>query len=287
MVKKLFKHELSDLLKYIRFAWLGLLGVSILASISLYNISHYQYGNYSDPFLNSEFMQMQLSLFTQGSMSLFVLAIATVWILTLVMIIVRFYRSMLSNEGYLTHSLPFKTTQLLNAKLLCGVLALLLDVCVILAASAIVILPTALSEGGIQDIIEAFGDLFEFLFGSIAPGYAVIMSVEAVIIGILVLFLQILYPVLCMSIGQRFKNRVLASVLIYIGGQWAVQFISTFFTFFISTFIFTYEDVIFGTMNVDVETVIGETIVIAVLAGACAVCYFISRHMLTKKLNLA
>ena len=287
MVRKLYKHEISDLLKYIRFAWLGLLGVSIFASISLYNTMRLSYGVRSNSIINSEFAESLSSMFSRGSMGLFFLAVVTVFLLTYVIIVVNFYRSMLSNEGYLTHSLPFKTTQLFHCKLICGAIVTVADALAVGLAVFIAVLPTALAFGSISDIFEVIGEMFSDLFAEFGAAFGTVLLSELLLIAISSVLLGILYPVACMCLGQRFKNRILASVLIYIGVQWAVQFISSFFSIFLTVFLFNYDGTYLGFTDPRIGTVFTAAVILLIEVGACAVCYFISRHMLTKKLNLA
>ena len=143
----------------------------------------------------------------------------------------------------------------------------------------IVVLPTALSAPPVEssDVIYDPG---------IGAGYLAVFLLEMALTVIFALLLAILYPVACMSIGQRFKNRILASVLIYIGVQWALQFIFSFASFFLGFYFFGYDSPFNPGANPGASMVTGGAVALLISVAACAVCYFISRHMLTKKLNL-
>ena len=98
--------------------------------------------------------------------------------------------------------------------------------------------------------------------------------------------MYILFPVLCMSIGQRFKNRILASVIIYIATTWGLELIVSFAWFVLMIVSMAgglpaLEDISF----LPTVTIFGAVVIVFQVA-AILVCYFVSRNMLTKKLNL-
>ena len=283
MLKKLFKHEFNDFTKIIRFAWFALLGVSVITSISF--LAYQSLGNQSD-YYNPTLATSLSRIFFGSTITLFGLAIVTVFILTEVMFVVRFYRSMLSSEGYLTHSLPFRADQMMNIKLITGVLVFLLDILITGAAICIVFLPSMIANSSIVTVWNDFWALVEAIFNGLGVGYTIILIIEGIIILLVSLLGIILYPVMCMSIGQRFKNRIIMSVVFYIGINWALEFIGTIaaITFSIA---FVYTDTLpFINDNVGLTLTVWGAVALLVSCGISAAYYFISKHMLTKKLNL-
>ena len=200
MLKKLFKHEFKDLVKIVKFAWFGILGISVLTSVSilLTTTIEVQPGDATTSLL--------LGLFTSGTSTLLLLGISTVMLITTILFVIRFYRSMLSSEGYLTHSLPFRADQLLNVKVLTGVLVLIIDVVVILVSLVIAALPTVIAHTTLTEAVEAVFIIIGELYKALGVGYGIALTVEGVILLICSTFMYILFPVLCMSIGQRFKT---------------------------------------------------------------------------------
>ena len=52
---------------------------------------------------------------------LYFIYIIALFVMTSVFIVTNFYKTMVSNQGYLTHTLPVKTSTLINAKLLVAI----------------------------------------------------------------------------------------------------------------------------------------------------------------------
>ncbi len=278
MVKKYFKREFSDLLRLVRFAWIALLGVSILTSCAMLLINNVDFESIEDiSFLLYE-------MFYGAMIPLFMLAVSSVFLFTFGLFVVRFYRSMLSNEGYLTHSIPLRTTQLLNVKLLAGVIIFLLDVLAALIAAVIVILPTALTSATLKELWEGFTFLWNEIFSEMALGYRIALIAEAVLICLAGLCFGLIYPVTCMSVGQRFKNRILMSVVFYVGISWILQFVTSAGYIVAVFFLGAMEE--FNPQPGPTLTLMGAVLLV-LLSGAAVGGYFLSRHMLTKKLNLA
>ena len=280
MLKKLFKHEFKDLVKIVKFAWFGILGISVLTSVSilLTTTIEVQPGDATTSLL--------LTLFTSGTSTLLMLGISTVMLITAILFVIRFYRSMLSSEGYLTHSLPFRADQLLNVKVLTGVLVLIIDVVVILVSLVIAALPTVIAHTTLTEAVEAVFIFIGELYKALGVGYGIALTVEGVILLICSTFMYILFPVLCMSIGQRFKNRILASVIIYIATTWGLELIVSFAWFVLMIVSMAgglpaLEDISF----LPTVTIFGAVVIVFQVA-AILICYFVSRNMLTKKLNL-
>ena len=280
MLKKLFKHEFKDLVKIVKFAWFGILGISVLTSVSilLTTTIEVQPGDATTSLL--------LTLFTSGTSTLLMLGISTVMLITAILFVIRFYRSMLSSEGYLTHSLPFRADQLLNVKVLTGVLVLIIDVVVILVSLVIAALPTVIAHTTLTEAVETVFIFIGELYKALGVGYGIALTVEGVILLICSTFTYILFPVLCMSIGQRFKNRILASVIIYIATTWGLELIVSFAWFVLMIVSMAgglpaLEDISF----LPTVTIFGAVVIVFQVA-AILICYFVSRNMLTKKLNL-
>ena len=280
MLKKLFKHEFKDLVKIVKFAWFGILGISVLTSVSilLTTTIEVQSGDATTSLL--------LTLFTSGTSTLLLLGISTVMLITTILFVIRFYRSMLSSEGYLTHSLPFRADQLLNVKVLTGVLVLIIDVVVILVSLVIAALPTVIAHTTLTEAVEAVFIIIGELYKALGVGYGIALTVEGVILLICSAFIYILFPVLCMSIGQRFKNRILASVIIYIATTWGLELIGSFAWFVLMIVSMAgglpaLEDISF----LPTVTIFGAVVIVFQVV-AILICYFVSRNMLTKKLNL-
>ena len=95
MLSKLFKYEIKDTVRSfsILFAVIFLLGI-------VSTIAHFS----------------KISVFNVTSSVLLIVASVALPVVTLVMIIIRYYKNMFGNEGYLMFTLPVKSQQLLISK---------------------------------------------------------------------------------------------------------------------------------------------------------------------------
>ena len=122
MTGRLIKYELRSSIKLMGVIWAALIVTSFLFSISI---------NFMGNIMRSSSIASTLINLFQGITGMLYIAvfIATA-AASVVIIIMRFYKGLLSDEGYLMHTLPVKPWQLITAK---GVSAL-----IIVCASVIV-----------------------------------------------------------------------------------------------------------------------------------------------------
>ena len=106
MLGKLFKHEFKATAKVLLPLNLVLVLVTIIGMIIL-NLDI--------------FSGTAMALVGAAYLILYILAIFALFIMTYVILMMRFYKSMYSDQGYLTHTLPVSPLALLNTKLLTGV----------------------------------------------------------------------------------------------------------------------------------------------------------------------
>ena len=96
------------------------------------------------------------------------MAVAAYVVLSIIMITKRYYSNLFTDEGYLTFTLPVKTSSILNAKILAG--ALWAAVSTIITLVCFLILFSGLV--GFENIdysIDAFSDFYYFTILSLRP----------------------------------------------------------------------------------------------------------------------
>lgn len=268
MVKKLFKHEI---LSYIRI-WVPLniilLGVALLGRIiQLFEADTKVY----DIVFGSE---------------IFVYAVAIIAAIgiTLALGIIRFYKNLFTGEGYLSFTLPVTPSQHICVKAAVATLFQLLTFVAVMVSAAIMTAGDVLYE-----VIRAVNYLIK-LFSDILGIHLPLYIAEAVLLCISVLFVQFLFYYTCISIGQLFhKNRVLAAVGVYFGFYVITQIIGTVFLILFTSFsyIIDFEKLgefvsrhKFGVVHGSV----GILEIIVLILGA--VYFFVSKRIITRKLNL-
>lgn len=106
-----------------------------------------------------------LIFFSMGGLMLIGLLLSAASAVMTVLLLVQFYRSTVSDEAYLTYTLPVTPAQILWSKLL-NTLVWSLFTGILLTAAGASILGCAVNAAGIgEDFVQTFGEVFGFLNG--------------------------------------------------------------------------------------------------------------------------
>lgn len=201
MLGKLFKHEFKATGKFLLPLNLALVGVTIIGMIVIgLNV-------FAANGMVTAFLAVSLVIF-------YILAIIALFIVTYIFLMMRFYRSMYSSEGYLTHTLPVSSFSILNTKILVSVFWAFLTMA-LTAVSALALIFTALNSTGeisSSDWSRVWSEL-EYVFGmSIGSmiGWMLLFMLISSFSGLLMIYCSI-------SIGQLFnKHKVGAAIVTYV-----------------------------------------------------------------------
>lgn len=202
MTGRLIKYELRSSIKLMGVIWAALIVTSFLFSIS---------SNFMGNLMRSSSIASTLINLFQGITGMLYIAvfIATA-AASVVIIIMRFYKGLLGDEGYLMHTLPVKPWQLITAK---GVSALII-VCasVIVAMLSILVLAGTGSFGAIVEFCDLIKELFR------EEPKVLLVAAEFMALAILSLLKSIYQIYASLSIGQLAgKHRILLSLGAYVG----------------------------------------------------------------------
>lgn len=202
MTGRLIKYELRSSIKLMGVIWAALIVTSFLFSIS---------SNFMGNIMRSSSIASTLINLFQGITGMLYIAvfIATA-AASVVIIIMRFYKGLLSDEGYLMHTLPVKPWQLITAK---GVSALII-VCasVIVSILSIMILAGTGSFGAIVEFCDLIREMFR------EEPKVILVAAEFLVLAILSLLKSIYQIYASLSIGQLAgKHRILLSLGAYVG----------------------------------------------------------------------
>ena len=202
MTGRLIKCELRSSIKLMGVIWAALIVTSFLFSIS---------SNFMGNIMRSSSIASTLINLFQGITGMLYIAvfIATA-AASVVIIIMRFYKGLLSDEGYLMHTLPVKPWQLITAK---GVSALII-VCasVIVSILSIMILAGTGSFGAIVEFCDLIREMFR------EEPKVILVAAEFLVLAILSLLKSIYQIYASLSIGQLAgKHRILLSLGAYVG----------------------------------------------------------------------
>ncbi len=136
------------------------------------------------------------------SLMLSSMLITTGFVVTLILTIQRFYKTLLSTEGYLMHTLPVSTGRLIVSKLLTATLWAF--VCVIVAWLATMILSG--SDIRYSSTIHIFNDI------GLPAGETFLYIVELAVAAVVSVMCGILFLYACMALSMLFeKHRVAIS----------------------------------------------------------------------------
>lgn len=161
-------------------------------------------------FLDETVGSVLIMFFARAISVLFVVAVVACIVMTLVMMLIRFYRNFLTDEGYLMFTLPVTTGQLIWSKLLVAVLWVLVSAAVGILASFVLTVGT-----DAQSII--FDVDFQEMFEGFTGGQTAV--IVALLAALVLLFTAYTYLrcYAAMAVGQSFGSRkLLLSVVFYI-----------------------------------------------------------------------
>lgn len=202
MLLKLMKYDLKSIFKTMVFYYIIVIGLAIFSKL-LWLI-----------FDNTRFISIA-SLPTL----LFYMSLVLCNMVTIVVSMIRYYKNMLSDEGYLTHTLPVKRNSILLSKLLSALVAEIVSLLVMLIGACI-FSPRILLEivDGIlimiQSLIENYnGTMYYILF---------LILLEIIMVSVC----KVTQVAMCLSLGASHnKNKLVMAFVYYIAINFALQII--------------------------------------------------------------
>ena len=268
MVRKLFKYEIKSYLRILLPINLIILAVAVFGRII-------QFFESDSTVYDIVFGSSMFGLFAGAAVLL---------VMTVIVVIVRFYKNLFTSEGYLSFTLPVTESQHIAVKLITALLFEFFAVVTLILSAAIMTSGETLVE-----IIKAIAYLLKSLMGEIGAHLPIYIIEIALLILASAVYNILLYYT-CICIGQRAKkNRIFIAVLVYFAYYAIVQIISTVAVIvaalsastgiyetllsWIIDYPFTFMHALFG-------------ISIAVMAGMCIVWFFITRSTMQNRLNL-
>ena len=267
MLKKLYKHEFHSLFRNLLPIWAALIGFAALSRLT---------------FL-MDFDNNVLNTVRVLSVTAYVLGIFAVFIVGLVIVVMRFYKNLLTHEGYLTFTLPFTPTQHIVCKLVCGAVVMIIDFVIVICSLLILGAGTEVLGEILGAIKLALTELPEYF----SAGQIALISSEIFLLMLLAPIQSLLMFYAAMALGQQFKNKVGGAAISYICLYAAVQIITSLIMIPVSFATAGSMDEFDNLINNSVMYLGIFLLFMIVLSAVLSVVYFIiTRHFLTKKLNL-
>lgn len=288
MVKKLYKHELSALARMLVPVNLICLALSLVLRLTYF---------IQDKFIDNSVFEM----FSVLLLMFFVISIIAVFFVSYAMIIVRFYKHLLSSEGYLSMTLPVKPSSHIITKTVCSMIFMII--------SAIVVIGSVLiAASSSPDFTEFLQESWRYIkaFGEIlGPSTVTLIIIEMAVFMLVSLLQSILMPYASMALGQcARKSKVGMSVAWYFIISIILTIVRNIVTLVTMFFVGNFNiDSIEATAEMEIETfedfsifvkeilsvsgahvIVLESILLAAVSAAAF--YIITRYVLKNKLNL-
>ena len=211
MLGKLMKHEFRATARIMLPVMGAMVALALLANLSIRGLA----GNLSD-------VPMLRILFTLIIIFFSVAVVATA-VMSLVIMVSRFYRNLLKDEGYLMFTLPVSVHELIWSKLIVSLVWFLGTGLLIFLVMALMALN--LSHTNLRMILEQFpswSEILGWLDEAGIRGQVITFLVQAVLGTLIGIFAACLHFYASMALGHMFsKDKVLLSIVFFVGISFA------------------------------------------------------------------
>ena len=276
MLKKLLKYDLKAIFK---FWWLAAAFSVVMSVIGGLSISILASENERIP---------EIVEFTSGLTVFFtVFSFAIVPMVTFVLLFARVYKNFYTDEGYLTFTLPVTRGQLINSKLISGIIVdftsgaiivfdILLMLCIGLAKYIF-------TKDFLTDFIDIITETVDFL-----GVFTFVYLIEAFLITFLGTVFSILFLYNCITLGSIItkKLKLLLSIGVY---YFANSIFSTIIQIFYMFGIQSIAEKLISLSSGEIMLVVAllALVIILFLSIFCGILYTLQYWMLDRKLNLS
>ena len=277
MLSKLVKYDIKSLIRVFIPVWIVAPVIAVMLSATIHLLS------VADGPLMNVFSEYIGPILLGILAVLFVAVIVGMMIMTLILVIRRFWNGLLKEEGYLAFTLPVEVWQLIVSKVIVAAIVNLISG--LIAALSCLILFLGISK----EIFYSMGYTFSVIWSSMSGELGAYTGV-LIVLGILFLIVTsicgtyMLYA--SMSLGQLMENhRVAGSFLAYIGLNMAVSTITNIGTMIVTN-ILPDNLVNITACNAGLIITLYMLIMLVINGIQLAVYHVITEYVLTNKLNL-
>ena len=278
MLKKLLKYEFQATARFFLPLYLLLIVLALLTRLTMSVTFE------SNPVLKNYLVDIPSFLlsFAYGA------GLLSIGLVTLLLVVQRFYKNLLGREGYLMFTLPVTPVQLLWSKLIAAL--------VWAAASTLAVIVSLFVLFADGNVFYLLGEMFSSFFEALAKEaphswIVMILFLAALIFGALHAVLEV-YMAIVLGCQAR-KNRILLGIGVYIGLSMAEQFLMSIaivsmalmpdFTMAL-LYLFGFRQADPDTIYAVLELFLTGVLVFELVIGG--VYYFVVRRMLIHRLNL-
>lgn len=207
----------------------------------------------------------------------YIIMIIAYCIITQGIIVVNFYKSMVTDTGYLTHTLPVKKSTLLISKMITGCVTLLISYLILLCCLVIMLdVPTNMVLYK-EELREAF-ELGNRYIGAAAITRFIFSIIFAVLVSTIESLSMFFVSI---ALGQLMnRHKIVGSLVSFFGITFAIQIFSTIISFFVGGIFETVNEV---SLNYFTMLCSGSSLLMLVLS---AIMLFVTHYIFSNKLNL-
>lgn len=260
MLTKLMKYELKANSRLLIPLYIILLLMSLINRFSF----------------STQYHEGVIGFFSQFLIMTYASCIFATLAITVIYMIVRFYKNLLSDEGYLMFTLPVKTHQLITSKLIVTVFWIIISILAILFSALVAFGSPEVFASYLNTISTVVTEL-----NSSIPGKGFLILLELPVIFLLALVVNILLIYVSIAFGQLFtKHKIIGSFAAYMIIYTAIQFVLAMIA--IPSVLLMDK---FSVSNYVLPSFILPAIIVILCIGS-AVFYYGTHYMLKKKLNL-
>ncbi|MCR5420713.1 MAG: hypothetical protein K6E98_06900 [Lachnospiraceae bacterium] len=281
MLKRLLAYEWKDTWKLMTILNCIVMGLTLAGSLFLL----FTHLDLSEIFEQIGRSDLGILYFLSG-MGFFMLYVGSIMVLTLgsmIFFFVRFYKNLYADQGYLMHTLPVGKHELIWSKILVFIVWRVISL-IVICVSVSMLAYAGFGDGFTTvaaETVKAFIDEV----GGFRCGVYIIILILMFMAGVLY---NIFTGYLSISIGQlAHKNKVLASVGVYIGIIFVIRVLSSIFSnvFFVMEE-FSEKSIIRNLLEYRDAPIMLCLVAMVIQYVICAAMYFVIYSIMNKRLNL-
>lgn len=296
MLGKLMKYEWKNIWKAGTLMLLGMLVVTVIGCVVLRMPGGVVTGLLDNNDINATQSWFVLSSFVATLILYVIMLLASTWGM-LIFLGIRFYRSMYTDEGYLSHTLPVTANQLFLSKVLVsGVWYLFITIGIGISVVALIVslMTGLLNIGELSSVLTQYnGNIWEFLadaFYELGRTYEEEMGINLLHYGITLLLTYVAGPFIAMvtlfgalTIGQlSSKHKGFMGILVYAG----VTILSSIIGSTVQSAFMFGANVANSASGITVSTNSAYDINVITSLLIAAIMYGVSYYIMNRKLNL-
>ena len=284
MLKKLLKYDMKSMVHLLVPLSIAVVGTTIAGTAALRIMQTIDNTKNASWILTSALALIFVST---------ILALLAFSVFSEILIMYRYYTQLFTDEGYLTFTLPVKTSSILNSKLINALIWSVYTVLVVFFCIFLYVIFGTAEEGLINSkIFTEIKNALELLTQTYSAWVILKYIVEIVVIFIISLLYGVLSIYLALTIGSIIakKHKILAAIGIYYGLNTVmsifVMIVNFIFTFTVAN---SYQDSYSSNYEIAIDRVFDISFFInaASFLVFSIVAYFVTRHLLKNKLNLS